>query len=193
MMQVDVNGTRRDLDPGSIDELRGYLSGVVPPDEVICVLRVNGEEVSEEKLRTLNVPSIRTLEVRSAQPRALARSAVPEAIDWIRRLSGVVRSIAEDYRAGDERRAAERLVPVADALQVLVGLISGIREFGLDPPTESALAAPWEATVSDLRDTLDAFVKEYESGDSIRLADLLSHDLPDILERFVHLLESVGR
>ncbi len=193
MMQVEVNGALRELEPGSIDELRGYLSGAVPADEVICVLRVNGEEMSEEDLLGVSVPTIRTLEVKSTRPQSLAQSAIPEAVEWMQRLSGVVRSVAEDYRIGEERRGAQRLVPVSDALQVLVGLLSGIREFGLDPATETALAGPWDDAVSSLRSTLDAFLTEFEGGDSIRMADLLGHDLPEVLDRFIHMLESVAK
>ncbi len=190
MIQVDVNGARRELEPGSIDELRGYLNGAVPTDEVICVLRVNGEEISEEALLGVPVPTIRTLEIKSARPQSLAQGAIPEAVEWMQRLSEVLRSVAEDYRIGEERRGAERLVPVSDALQVLVGLLSGIREFGLEPEAETALAAPWEETVSNLRDTLAAFLTEFEGGDSIRMADLLGHDLPEVLDRFIHMLGS---
>ncbi len=190
MIQVDVNGARRELEPGSIDELRGYLNGAVPTDEVICVLRVNGEEISEEDLLGVPVPTIRTLEIKSARPQSLAQSAIPEAMEWMQRLSEVLRSVAEDYRIGEERRGAERLVPVSDALQVLVGLLSGIREFGLDPATETALAGPWDDAVSSLRTTLDAFLTEFEGGDSIRMADLLGHDLPEVLDRFIHMLGS---
>ena len=88
---------------------------------------------------------------------------------------------------------AERLIPVSDALQVLVGLLSGIREFGLDPEAETALAAPWEDAVSNLRNTLDAFLTEFEGGDSIRMADLLGHDLPEVLDQFIHMLGSEGK
>ncbi len=190
MIQVDVNGARRELEPGSIDELRGYLNGAVPTDEVICVLRVNGEEISEEALLGVPVPTIRTLEIKSARPQSLAQGAIPEAVEWMQRLSEVLRSVAEDYRIGEERRGAERLVPVSDALQVLVGLLSGIREFGLDPEAETALAAPWEDAVSNLRKTLAAFLTEFEGGDSIRMADLLGHDLPEVLDRFIHMLGS---
>jgi hypothetical protein len=190
MMQVDVNGARRQLEPSSIDELRGYLSGVVPADEVICVLRVNGQEMNEEDLHGVDVPTIETLEVKSARPQALARNALPEAIDWTRRLRQVLTSIAEDYRSGEEQRAAERLAPASDALQVLVGLISGIREFGVDPAKEKELEASWDEAVSEFRTSLDAFVLEFEAGDPIRLADLLGHDLPNVLDRFIGLMES---
>ncbi len=193
MIQVEVNGARRELEPGSIDELRGYLNGAVPTDEVICVLRVNGEEISEEDLLGVSVPTIRTLEIKSARPQSLAQSAIPEAVEWMQRLSEVLRSVAEDYRIGEERRGAERLIPVSDALQVLVGLLSGIREFGLDPEAETALAAPWEDAVSNLRNTLDAFLTEFEGGDSIRMADLLGHDLPEVLGRFIHMLGAEGK
>ena len=114
MMEIEINGTRRTLDPASIDEFRGYLSGALPADEVICVLRVNGQNVAEEDLRTYDVASIRNVEVQSARPETLAKNAIPETIDWILRLCGMLRSLGEDYRCGRERQAAERLLQEHD-------------------------------------------------------------------------------
>jgi hypothetical protein len=193
MMEIEINGSRRTLDPTSIDELRGYLSGALPTDEVICVLRVNGENVAEEDLRSYDVASIRNVEVQSARPETLARDAIPETIDWILRLCGMLRSLGEDYRCGRERQAAERLVSVADALQVLVGLLSGIREFAaLNAATQGLVDGPWDTAERDLQLALDAFVSEFENGDSVRLADLLSHELPRILESFNFVLEKMS-
>ncbi len=193
MMEIEINGSRRTLDPTSIDELRGYMSGALPTEEVICVLRVNGQNVAEEHLGTYDVTSIRNLEIRTTRPEALARSAIPETIDWIHRLSKMLRSLGEDYRYGREREAADRLVPLVDALQVLVGLLSGIREFaGLNPATQALVDGPWDAAESELRLALNVFVSEFENGDSVRLSDLLSHELPRILESFNFLLEKMG-
>jgi hypothetical protein len=193
MMEIEINGSRRTLDPASIDELRGHMSGALPADEVICVLRLNGQDVSEEDLPTYDVASIRSLEIQTARPEALARDAIPETIDWIRRLCGMLRSLGDDYRSGRERDAVERLIPLADALQVMVGLLSGIREFaGLNPSTQAVVDGPWEAAEHELHLALDAVLSEFEKGDSVRLADLLSHELPRILERFNILLEKMA-
>ncbi|MEE8557554.1 MAG: hypothetical protein V3T14_06680 [Myxococcota bacterium] len=183
MIQVEINGDRRTLDPASIDELRGFLRGAVSPAEVLCSLRVNGDEVSEDNLATYRIGAIQNLEVQTARSEDLARSAIPEAIDWMGRLQKVLRGIAEDFRAGRDREAADRLVPVADALQVLMGLLSGIREF--TQPKGSPEREAWSQAESHLKHALQRFVSAFERNDSVRLSDLLTHEIPAALEAFV--------
>jgi hypothetical protein len=193
MMQIEINGNRQTIDAASIEEVRGYLRGAVPKSEVMCLLRVNGEETSEERLDTFDFASIQTIEVQTDRPEALARNAIPETIDWIQRLSEVLRSLGEDFRLGRERDAVERLVPVTDALQVLVGLLSGIREFiQMDPAMRTSLEAPWNTAESQLEDALGRFVSQFQTGDPVLLADLLGHELPRILESFKLLLEKIS-
>ena len=50
MIQLDINESRQTIEPGSIHELVSYVRGVVPPDEVICSLCVNGREIPEADL-----------------------------------------------------------------------------------------------------------------------------------------------
>jgi hypothetical protein len=191
-MDIEINGSRQMLSPASIEELQGHLRGAVPPDEVMCVLRVNGEEVAEDRLRDYECGSIQTIELQTARPEALAQNAIPETIDWIQRLTDVLRSLAEEYRLGRERNAVQRLVPVTDALHVIVGLLSGIHEFiKIDPTIQIKIEAPWSVAEARLRTTLDRFVSEFEAGDPVLMADLLGHDLPAVLESFSTLLKQI--
>ena len=89
-----------------------------------------------------------------------------------------------------------RLLLVAFSVQaagLLVGLLAGIREFaGLNPATQAVVDGPWDAAEHELHLALEALASEFEAGDSVRLADLLSHELPKILEGFNLLLEKMS-
>jgi hypothetical protein len=194
MIEIEINGNRRSLDPRSVDELRGYIDGALPASEVICLLRVNGDDAEREDLGTRDLASIRNLEIRTAQPETLARGAVPETIEWIGRVGELLSSIGQDFRYGREREATARLISAADALQVMSGLLSAIRQFAVsDPLTGGQLENEWKTSESELRLAVDALVSDLENGDPVRLADLLSHRLPRILEQFAALLESISR
>jgi hypothetical protein len=194
MIEIEINGSRRTLDPTSVDELRGYIDGALPTNEVICALRVNGEEAEHEDLGTRNLESIRNLEIQTARPETLARSAIPETVDWIRRVSELLSSIGEDFRYGREQEAAGRLVSATDALHVMAGLLSAIRQFTVsDPAIRESFEAAWATSESELRYAVDAMVADLEGGDPVRLADLLSHRLPKTLESFTTLLEKIHR
>ena len=104
MIEIEINGNRRTLDPTSVDELRGYIDGALPANEVICVLRVNGDDTERGDLGTRDLASIRNLEIQTAQPETLARDASPETIEWIGRVAELLCSIGQDFRHGRERR-----------------------------------------------------------------------------------------
>jgi hypothetical protein len=194
MIEIEINGNRRTLDPASVDELRGYIDGALPANEVICVLRVNGDDADREDLGACDLASIRSLEIRTAQPETLARGAVPETVEWIGRVGELLSSIGQDFRYGREREATARLVSAADALQVMSGLLSAIRQFAVsDSSVGGSLEDQWETAESELRLAVDALVSDLENGDPVRLADLLIHQLPRILEEFAALLEKISR
>jgi hypothetical protein len=194
MIEIEINGSRRTLDPASIDELRGYIDGALPANEVIRVLRVNGDNAEREELGNRDLASIRTLEIRTAQPETLARDAAPETIAWIGRVAELISSIGQDFRHGREREATARLVSAADALQVVSGLLSAIRQFAIsDQSTGESLDHEWGTAESELRVAVDALVADLENGDPVRLADLLIHELPRILEQFAALLGKMSR
>ena len=65
MIEIEINGNRRTLEPTSIDELRGYIDGALPTNEVICALRVNGDDAAQEDLSTCNLDSIRNLQIKT--------------------------------------------------------------------------------------------------------------------------------
>ena len=45
MIMLKVNGSQQTIHYGSTQELQSHLEDLVPPGEVICLIRVNGREI----------------------------------------------------------------------------------------------------------------------------------------------------
>jgi ADP-heptose:LPS heptosyltransferase len=192
VIQLQINGTQQTAAPGSIGELRQLIKDAAPSNEVICVIRVNGIEISEDRLDDFGISSIETVEVQTANPTSLARQALGETQEWIGRICGVLTSIADDYRLGRNREGASRLVTVVDALQVLVGLLQGIHAFlDIDQNERDLLNRSWKEAEVQLRDSIAGLVEDLEIGDPVRLADHTGHILPRSLGRFRDILHEI--
>ncbi len=192
MIQLVMNGLQRSIDPSSIEQLRHLISQVTPEGEVPCVVKVNGMEVSMDRVSEFDVESIRSIDVQTGNPATLARNSLPETQEWIGRICGVLASIAEDYRFGREREAASRLVGMVDALQVLVGLLGSIHScLELGVAERASLDSTWKLAEEDLKSAISALVGDLEAGDPIRLADRAAHALPRSLDRFREILSEI--
>jgi hypothetical protein len=194
MIELDVNGRSTGIEPASIPDLRAMVGRALPSEHVVCTLRVNGREVPESGLEELELRAIRRLEVKSATPRDLAYQALGETREWIGRICDVLQSVARDYRLGRDKDAHERMASVADALQVLAGLLHGIWAFvDSDPGVRGRLQGPWSEAEAGLRRSIEGLIEDMESGDPVRLADHAGYLLPRSLERFHDILGRIAR
>ncbi len=192
MIQLEINGVRETSTPQSIAELQEHLRGCVPAGHVVCALSVNGLESAQDRLVDFDVASIRSIEIRTASPAELARDALGETRAWIDRICGVLESIAQDYRLGREANGADRLVSVLDALQVLVGLLSGIHDsLELDPAARARFEGPWREAEGELKLSVEGLMEDLTQGDPLRLADRTSYTLPRSLGRFREVLGQI--
>lgn len=190
MIDVEINGTRETVSPDSVAELRRIVAGSLPSGEVICSLRVNGREHPESGLDEYDLRSIQNLEVKTETPERLARGALGETVDWISRIQSALDSIARDYRFGRDTRAADRLLEVLDVLQVLLGLLAGIRA---NLPPAARREEDWRDAEAKLLEAVKGFEADLKSRDGVRIADRIAYALPRALDRFRALLEDVER
>jgi hypothetical protein len=189
MIELEINGAGQRIEPGSIGELREQIQRTVPTGHGLCQLIVDGRETSEISLEEYQLSMIRRIEVVTESLVELARKSVDETRDWIGRICQVLDSIAGDYRMGRERDAASRLVEVIDALQVLIGLLSGIHlHLRLDGQEGAQLDDSWDSAELALRDAIEALATDIQSGDPIRLADKTGYVIPRCLGSFHDLL-----
>ena len=191
MIELEVNGNTRTIEPATIDELRGAIAAV-PEGHTLFRVFVDGREVGVEQIRDLDLAAVRRVEVSSAPASEIARGAVGETTEWIDRICGVLRSVSADYRLGRDREANEKLVHVIDALQVLAHLLCGIQG-NIDMETErrKRFDEDWTSALGELQQAVEAVVKDFERQDSIELADRSGYDLPRALETFRGLLGQI--
>lgn len=194
MVQLDVNGQRHAVAPGSIEELGRAIDAEIADGQVICALRVNGQEIAPSRLAEFDVAAVRSVEVTSAAPEVLANSAVANTIEWIGRICEALESVSRDYRLGHARAGIDRLGSVIDALQVLVALLSGIRQFlRLDDAAQSARLARWTRAELALRESVEGLALDVERGDPVQIADRTGYALPRSLRDFRGILEDLPR
>ena len=127
--------------------------------------------------------------MRSATPQTIAGDSLAETADWIARIVGVLNSISQDFRTGNEQSGRSRLGDAIEALQVLVNLLQGIHRF-LDvyPERKSEFESRWKEAEDALLEDVRGLFSELESGDPIRLADRTGYSLPRALTQFRELL-----
>jgi len=189
MIQVEINGERRDLTPGSMKELQDLLALAVPRGHGVCVFRVNGRDIADAELASFDLASVRGIEMRSEALAEIARASVRETREWIGRICGVLESIAADYRLGRETSGATRIVQLVDALQILVHLLDGIHtnlELGED--LRRRIAPQWNNAHASLCEAIEGIASDLEMGDAIQLADRTGYTLPRSLQTFRDLL-----
>ena len=194
MVQLEVNGRSHSLAPASIEELGRVIETEVAEGQVICALRVNGQEIAPSRLAEFDLAAVRSVEVQSAPPEALARDAVANTVEWIGRICQALESVSRDYRLGKEHAGTDRLASVIDALQVLVSLLGGIRQFvRLESPSESALEARWGRAELSLRESVEGLANDMAGGDPVQIADRTGYALPRSLRDFRGILEDLPR
>ena len=189
MIDLEINGSRQVVEPLSTKELHDLLHRSLAPGHQIRTLNVNGHAIDEEQLDDFAVGSLRNVSVRSATPQTIAGDSLAETADWIARIVGVLNSISQEFRTGNEQNGRSRLGDAIEALQVLVNLLQGIRRF-LDvyPERKSEFESRWTEAEDALLENVRGLFEELESGDPIRLADRTGYTLPRALTQFRELL-----
>ena len=189
MIEVEINGDRRVVEPASTKALRDEIEGCMPAGHVICDMRVNGRSIDSNDFEEFDVTSLRTVGVQTDTPQRIARRSLGETHEWLGRVIGVLGTVAEDYRLGREAEGSARLVEIVDALQVAVGLLSGIHQFlDVDPGRRAELDARWNGAEAGLLQAIEGLFADLDAEDSVGIADRTGYELPRALGAFREIL-----
>ncbi len=194
MIELEINDSRRDVEPGSTRELRDLIVDDLPAGHLIHQLSVNGRALDPEELDALDLDGLSSVAVRSSSPQQLARGSLDETIDWVSRICTALEEVAARYRNGSEQEGTRSLIEVIDALQVLMGLLSGIRRW-IDVPGahRARFEVEWSDSEASLQRETEALLAELQDGDPVVLADRTGSGVPAALRRFAVLLEQIRR
>ena len=192
MIELEINDRRRQVQPASVKELRELIDRDLPAGHLIEQLSVNGRVLEPEELDVLELAGLASVAIRSSSPQQLARASLDETVEWISRICSALEDISSKYRTGDEQEGTRGLVDVIDALQVLAGLLSGIRRW-IDVPQahRSRFELEWDEIERALQNETVALHEELQAGDPVRLADRTGTGMPGVLRRFAVLLEQI--
>jgi hypothetical protein len=189
MIQLTTNGALQNIDVTSIKELQDTLTAATPEGHAIASLLVNGHDVPQPRLDDFELAAIRTLELSTMPCAEMARAAVGEASEWMRRVREVLESVASDYRMGRQHDGASRLVDITDALVVMVNLLQSLHtHLAVDSSQRASFDASWIAAQTALEESIHGLMSDMESGDPVRLADRTGYALPRCIGSFQELL-----
>ena len=192
MIDLEINDRRRRIEPSTAKELRDLIARDLPAGHLIEQLSVNGRARDPEELEVMDLGGLASIAIRSSSPQQIARGSLDETVDWIGRICNRLEEISAQYRTGAEQEATGNLVEAIDALQVLAGLLSGIRRWVDVPAVHRArFEAQWEEAENSLQAETEALLGELEAGNPVELADRTGSGLPDTLRRFAVLLEQL--
>jgi hypothetical protein len=190
VIELEVNGSTEWIEPASWEALGQRIDRAIPSGHALCTLVVDGAERSRSELERLDLRGVRRVRVGTGRPSDLARGALAETLRFVDRLCDALARLAECCRAGREPVARGDLVEIADALHVLVPLLSGIRR-NIDAPREviARIEGPWADAERELASGAHELLAAYESEDPVALADASGFALCGALRRFRELLE----
>jgi hypothetical protein len=190
MIELEINGQRKTVNPATPTELRAMVQRELPSGHVIRRIDVNGGQFDEAKLDQVDVERLETVAVKSCTTSEVARESLTDTSEWIGRICGVLTEIAEDYRLGRDADGTNRLVDVVDALQVLVHLLGGINSFIEVADHERAdFERNWTEAEKDLCASIEGLFEELQNADPVLLADRTGYTLPAALQRFQEVLD----
>jgi hypothetical protein len=160
----------------------------------VVVTEVAFDDVAEASFRspgllTRSVASVR-IEVNTASPSDLLRSAIVEALGAVGPLREVAISLAGSYREHDIARGERDMPEFARNLGFLLELTGTIAvAVGVDfaVATGPTAASP----VADLAQHVDALITARAAGDWISVADLLEYEVVSVFDRCAELLSRV--
>ena len=132
MMELFVNGNKVNLDQAKIPQNMGQVVTLlsdnhVPLEQVITELFVNGHLLSAEEERVLDhcsVEEIERFEVKTADPKELARQGLEDGLDYMDRLMEGLKEIASNYRKGDYENAGRLFIIAIDGMQWFASLVA---------------------------------------------------------------------
>lgn len=131
-MELFVNGSKVDFDhstmPDNMSEVVNLLSNKhVPTEEVITEVFVDGRLLSAEEESELDhhsVKGVERFEVKTANPRELARQGLEDGLEYMDRLTNGLKTIALNYRNDDIENAGRLFLIAIEGMQWFASLVA---------------------------------------------------------------------
>ena len=189
-----------DAPAGTLRELLAAARQQLSGNRLVVEVRAEGRALSADEIeaRMLRPLDDEALELISADPQALATSALDDALDRLA-LLGRQQAEAADELQADHAGGAFSLLgdALAGWMQVSNAVSHSCELTGVDLASLSAGAGDGGATgtgaAEELAERLREIRTQIESQDTIALADSLAYVWPEVVERWQALVEDLQR
>ena len=200
-MNITVNGTtvHQEVKRGSTleDILVGITNSAFPPDHLLGVVKVNGEDFSEQypgQAQDVGEEEVYDLEIHSVSPEKFARAALQDGSRLLQHIAVSISRTAELFRMHDESEANQHFVNLIDSLRAMFQFIDTARKStNWDFKKESSKGLLIENEWKQLQDIVDSLKNTHEECDWVFLADLLEYELAPLISRWKDILEERSR
>jgi hypothetical protein len=181
MLNCLIDGQVRSFESSGAYSLAAILNGLNGDLEksgrIIASLRVNGEEVSSEEEKNLQLYGTDSVEIMTETPGYLAIKILGESQNYINELQIYLRQVAVNYTSESEN-ADHTFSEAVQGLQWFVQMTDFIeRTLRINFQKLMFNSRPIAEYVKRLNSILQAIVKAQEEGDPVLLADILEYDL----------------
>ncbi len=191
-MNITVNGAPvldQCRDAVNLEELLLKLSRTtLPQDHLVGVVKVNGEEFSEQydgQAREVMVKGIQEIEIATIPIEKFAAAAFSDCTVLIGKIIDSVMNTAELFRMYDESEANEQYSKVIDSLRALYQFIDSTQKtIGWDFTASMYQGKPVQTSWERLIEIVDELKQPQEEGDWVLLADLMEYELVPILTQW---------
>ena len=188
MANLVLNGQQIERDQNTLfgDFMRHLNRDLAKSQQVISVLKINGETIDETKepsYSMLSIGSLKKIEIVTIDEIELAFEALLSAKNYCKKLIKHCRANGEFYLQGKIKEADKNFLDLVDGLENLTNIIitaQGILrgKYQKIHTNDSSLRIAQVRLVSAIEELLPA----KKSNDAIMLADILCNELPEALQ-----------
>ncbi len=173
------------------DIFRQIENDLKPLSEVVCQFKVNGlalDEQAEQRLATVHLNEVETLEVFSQKPRAILGDVL---LNWVKQIPAMIEcndSLAQEIRFKGVEGQLKSLVELIDQCQLLVDSIISIDSVFAD--LTQVQSKDWKDAQKQIAAAIGEALQAFQKKDFNWLADILEYDLGHALQIWMERLES---
>jgi hypothetical protein len=196
-MRVLLDESPCEMDARYVGEAIGAAATIAEGrGRMIIDVEVDGRPWSEAQLANLRGDRTEAAEIRltTADPLALADQVLVDAADALDSADALQREAADLLEGGSRAEAMGRLSAALEAwssVQRAVSLSAAVLDIDLDDLTVAESST--EQIVATLHLRLTAIRTALESADPVGLADGLRYELPEVVQQWRDLIESMRR
>ncbi len=159
---------------------------------VICGMRINGQEVSlddEKSMALSGVDFIETIELKFENSRDLVFNTMNSLISFLQELRKQSKIVALSFREGHHKDGIQQFAQFIDSCEWANDSLFELRAAFHSQDIKVKSESLWISTSQTFAGVLKAMIGTFEVRDYVLLADLLEYELTEVIDYWVELLQ----